>query len=171
VVPDIVTLGKPMGNGHPISAVVASREILQPFNEARRYFNTFAGNPVSAAAATAVLDVIEEEALVEHAGRTGEYLLDGLRRLAGAHPLIGDVRGRGLFLGVELVTDSATRAPATAAARRVINGLCDRGVLVGETGRHENVLKIRPPLPFAREHADLLLAALDECLAEAEGNT
>src|SRR5690606_2378886 len=163
VAPDIVTLGKPMGNGHPISAVVASRELMEPFGEARRYFNTFAGNPVSCAAANAVLDVIEEEHLVAHTRRIGEYLLDGLRQLAGTHSLIGDVRGRGLFLGVELVTDRATREPATAAARRVINGLRDRGVLVGETGRYENVVKIRPPLPFAHEHADLLLAALDEC--------
>ncbi len=167
VVPDIVTLGKPMGNGHPISAVIAARDLLQPFGEARRYFNTFAGNPVACAAAAAVLDVLEEEDLVARAGETGEYLLHRLRELRDRHALIGDVRGRGLFLGVELVRDRTTREPATAAARRVIDAMRERHVLIGETGRHENVLKIRPPLPFAREHADLLLAALDECLTEA----
>jgi 4-aminobutyrate aminotransferase-like enzyme len=156
-----------MGNGHPISAVIASRELLQPFGEARRYFNTFAGNPVSAAAATAVLDVLEEERLVSHARATGEHLLGELWRLQERHPLIGDVRGRGLFLGIELVRDRATREPATGAAHRVINAMCERGVLIGETGPHGNVLKIRPPLPFAAEHAEILLQALDESLSEA----
>lgn len=168
VVPDVVTLGKPMGNGHPISAVIARRELLEPFGEARHYFNTFAGNPVSCAAANAVLDVLEEENLVARARETGEYLLEGLAALRERHRLVGDVRGRGLFIGVELVSDRGTREPATAQARNVINAMRERRVLIGETGRHENVLKLRPPLPFAREHADLLLAALDDCLGEAE---
>src|SRR5690606_32193276 len=113
VVPDIVTLGKPMGNGHPISGVVAREDLLAEFAAARMYFNTFGGNPVSCAAALAVLDVLEEEGLVEHARATGEYVLAGLRGLAHRHPPIGDVRGRGLFFGVELVRDRETLEPAT----------------------------------------------------------
>jgi 4-aminobutyrate aminotransferase-like enzyme len=166
VVPDIVTLGKPMGNGHPISAVVARTDLVRPFGAARKYFNTFAGNPVSCAAALAVLDVIEEEGLMAHAREVGEYMRRGLHRLQEKHEAIGDVRGRGLFLGVELVRDRRTLEPATAEARRVINAMRDRRVLISETGLHENVLKIRPPMPFSKENADQLLSAVDECLAE-----
>ncbi|HEX7063407.1 MAG TPA: aminotransferase class III-fold pyridoxal phosphate-dependent enzyme [Woeseiaceae bacterium] len=168
VVPDIVTLGKPMGNGHPISGVVAREDLMTEFAAARMYFNTFGGNPVSCAAALAVLDVLEEEGLMEHARAVGEHVLAGLRELAERHALIGDVRGRGLFFGVELVRDRATLEPATAEAKRLINAMRDRGVLISRIGLHDNVLKIRPPMPFAREHADLLLSALDDCLSDLE---
>jgi 4-aminobutyrate aminotransferase-like enzyme len=165
VVPDLVTLGKPMGNGHPISGVVGRADLIQEFGGKVMYFNTFGGNPVSCAAANAVLDVIESEKLQENARVTGDYVIAGLERLARQHPIIGEVRGRGMFFAVELVRDRATRDPAGAAAKRVINAMRDRGVLISRIGPHDNILKIRPPMPFAREHADLLLATLDEVLA------
>jgi 4-aminobutyrate aminotransferase-like enzyme len=162
VIPDIVTMGKPMGNGHPIAAMVARPEILESFGKRTRYFNTFGGNPVSCAVGMAVLDVIEREALIANAADVGAYLRDGLRGLANMHEIIGDIRGAGLFIGVELVTDRATRAPATAATARLVNGLRDRRVLISASGPHANVLKIRPPLVFSRANADQFLAAFDE---------
>ncbi len=166
VVPDIVTLGKPMGNGHPISGVVARADLMQEFGSARMYFNTFGGNPVSCAAGLAVLDVLEEENLLEHARVTGEYVQQGLRELQAQHPLIGDVRGRGLFFGAELVRDRETLEPATEEAGRLVNAMRDRGILISRIGKHDNILKMRPPMPFAKEHAELLVSTLDECLAE-----
>jgi 4-aminobutyrate aminotransferase-like enzyme len=168
VEPDFVTLGKPMGNGHPVAAVLMRREIAEEF--ARRgppFFSTFGGNPVACAAALAVLDVLEEEQLVESARAVGEVLRAGLEALRVRHELVGAVRGRGLLAGVELAEEPATRAPGADAARRVLDGLRDRGVLIGVTGPRGNVLKIRPPMCFRRDHADLLLSALDETLAEA----
>lgn len=165
-VPDIVTLGKPMGNGHPISAVIARPELVQEFGGAKMYFNTFGGNPVSCAAALAVLDVIEEEGLMEHAREVGDYVQHGLRELQMKHELIGDVRGRGLFFGAELVRDRSTLEPAATEARQLINAMRDRGILISTIGPHNNILKMRPPMPFAKEHADLLFLTLDECLAE-----
>lgn len=164
-VPDIVTLGKPMGNGHPVAGVVARAALVEEFGSRVMYFNTFGGNPVSAAAANAVLDVLEEEKLQENARSVGQYTLERLKALQARHSLIGDVRGQGLFIGVELVQDHATREPAAEEARRVINSMRDRGVLISRIGPHDNVLKIRPPLPFSRENADLLLGTLDEVLA------
>jgi 4-aminobutyrate aminotransferase-like enzyme len=166
VVPDIVTLGKPMGNGHPISGVIARADLAQEFGRSRMYFNTFGGNPVSCAAGLAVLDVLEEEGLVAHAREVGDYVQQGLRELQRKHPLIGDVRGRGLFFAAELVRDRKTLEPATDEAGRVVNAMRERGVLISRIGQHDNVLKMRPPMPFAREHADLLLSALDDCLAD-----
>lgn len=165
LIPDIVTLGKPMGNGHPMAGMVAKPEILEVFGKHTRYFNTFGGNPVSCAAGMAVLDVIAREDLVANAKIVGAYLRDGLRALASQHDLIGDVRGAGLFVGVELVADRATRRPATAETSRLVNGLRDRRVLISACGPHANVLKIRPPLVFTREHADIFLAAMDEVLS------
>ena len=162
VVPDFVTLGKPMGNGHPIGAVVTRPELANAFLESAVYFNTFAGNPVSAAVGLAVLDVIERQQLIRNARETGEYLQSRMSELAERHERASTVRGKGLFFGLELLSDRSTRAPATADARRVINGLRRRGVLVGTMGPHGNILKIRPPMVFGRDHADLLLAALDE---------
>jgi 4-aminobutyrate aminotransferase-like enzyme len=130
------------------------------------YFNTFGGNPVSCAAGLAVLDVLEEEDLMTHAHAVGGYVQQGLAELAARHSLIGDLRGRGLFFGAELVRDRATREPATTEARRLVNSMKERGVLISKIGKHDNVLKMRPPMPFANEHADLLLSALDECLKE-----
>lgn len=166
VQPDLVTMGKPMGAGHPIGAIVARPAVLEAFGRTR-YFNTFGGNPVSAAAGLAVLDVIEREGLVENALDTGSLLVERLNRLAERHRLIGDVRGSGLFIGVELVLDRASREPAREAAHRVVNAMRDRHVLISSTGPLGNVLKIRPPLVFGPQHALVLAEALDEAL-EAE---
>lgn len=169
LVPDIVTMGKPMGNGHPIAAMVSRPDILARFGEATRYFNTFGGNPVSCAVGQAVLEVIEGEGLVENARTTGAFLAAGLRKLAERHALIGDVRGAGLFVGVELVTDRATKAPATAETARLVNGLRERRVLISAAGPHANILKIRPPLVFRQEHAEHFLGAVDAVLGEIGG--
>jgi 4-aminobutyrate aminotransferase-like enzyme len=162
--PDIVTMGKPMGNGHPVAAVATSLDIMGAFRTAFGYFNTFGGNPVSCAAANAVLDVLEQEGLMTNALETGNHAKAGLRKLAEKHAIIGDVRGHGLAIGAELVTDRKTRKPATAEAERVVNMMRDKGVLMGSNGISYNVLKIRPPLPFSRENADVMLQALDDCL-------
>lgn len=166
LVPDIVTMGKPMGNGHPIAAMVSRPDILERFGREARYFNTFGGNPVACAAAQATLSVIEDEGLQANAARTGQYLRDGFRALAERHALIGDVRGDGLFIGVELVRDRAAKTPAKEETHRFVNLMRQRRVLLSATGLQGNVLKLRPQLPFAREHADLLLAAADETLAQ-----
>jgi len=166
LVPDIVTMGKPMGNGHPIAAMVAQPAVLERFGRESRYFNTFGGNPVSCAAAMATLSVIQDEGLQENAARTGQYLRDGFRNLAQRHSLIGDVRGDGLFIGVEFVQDRATKAPAKQAMHRFVNKMRENHVLLSATGLHGNVIKLRPQLPFAREHADILLSVADKVLAE-----
>ncbi|OCP00523.1 aspartate aminotransferase family protein [Ensifer sp. LC14] len=165
IVPDIVTLGKPMGNGHPIGGVVAGADTLNAFRKAFRYFNTFGGNPVSCAAAMAVLDVIEDEKLIENAANVGAYAKAGLARLAEKHGVIGDIRGSGLFFGAELVTDRHEKAPASALATKVINDMRDRGVLMGKLGIHQCTTKIRPPMPFTRDNADFMLSTLDDVLA------
>ena len=165
VIPDIVTLGKPMGAGHPVSGLVARGELLDNFRRRQEYFNTFGGNPVSCAAAEAVLQVIEEEGLVENAAKVGEYVLQLLQELQAKHELIGDVRGRGLFFGMDLVANRETKAPAPDGAKQVVNAMRRKGVLMGNIGEHGNVLKLRPPLCFSRANADLLASALDEVLA------
>lgn len=164
VVPDLVTMGKPMGNGHPIAAVAARPDVFARFARRRHYFNTYGGNSVSCAAALAVLHVIRGENLLENARRTGEYLRRGLLALAGRNPAIGEVRGAGLFVGVELRPNPASGLVGSAETRRVVNGMCRRGVLVGSTGRHGDVLKIRPPLTLESQHADLLLEVLEQTL-------
>nr|WP_235672628.1 aspartate aminotransferase family protein [Mycolicibacterium hodleri] len=160
--PDLVVLGKPMGNGIPIGALVGRDGVMAKFGRDIRYFNTFGGNPVSIAAATAVLDVIEEEALLDNVQRSGQRLLEGLREIAGRHDGVGGVRGRGLFLAMEFVDGDEADA---ATASRVVNELRERRILISASGPHENVLKIRPPLPFTTEHADQLLGELDDILA------
>ena len=164
LVPDVVTLGKPMGNGHPVAAVVARPEITAAFREAFGYFNTFGGNPVSCAVAMAVLDVIEDEGLVENAREVGGYALDRLRALQ--HPLIADVRGAGLFFGVEFAGDGLEPAPEFTSA--VIEEMRRRGVLLNKLGRWGNTLKIRPPMPFSRENADLLVDMLTQALGAVD---
>ena len=164
VIPDLVTLGKPMGNGHPIAALVGRPGLLADFARRRHYFNTFGGNSVSCAAARAVLKVIREERLMENALRTGEYLRQSLRTLAARCPLIRDVRGAGLFIGVELGEDAPSGLGASAQARRIVNAMRRQGVLLSATGRDGNVLKIRPPLTFERQHADFLLQELERAL-------
>jgi 4-aminobutyrate aminotransferase-like enzyme len=169
LVPDIVTMGKPMGNGHPLAGLTVQPRVLEAFGRECRYFNTFGGNPVSVAAGMAVLDVIEREDLVAHALRVGRHLQERLSALARAHALIGDVRGSGLFVAVEFVTDRDRRTPATAEAKRIVNGLRDRCVLVGATGPQANALKIRPPLVFSEADADTLVEALADTLTAVAG--
>jgi 4-aminobutyrate aminotransferase-like enzyme len=159
-VPDIVTMGKPIANGHPMGAVVTTREIAASFANGMEYFNTFGGNPVSCAAALATLAVIREEGLQENARATGEYLLAGLRDLAARHRLIGDVRGRGLFLGIELVRDRETKEPAPSEASALVDRMKDLGILLSTDGPWHNVIKIKPPIVFGRQDADLLLDRL-----------
>ncbi|MFH2133425.1 MAG: aminotransferase class III-fold pyridoxal phosphate-dependent enzyme [bacterium] len=166
VVPDIVTMGKPMGDGHPVAAVVTRRDIADTFMQKVIYFNTFGGNPVSAAVAETVLTVIEEEKLQQNALEVGRYLRKELDRLAEKHPLIGDIRGRGLFIGIELVKDHQTLEPAFVESYTISEKMKDDGILIGSTGRFGNVLKIRPPLVFSRENADLLIESLDRQLTE-----
>jgi 4-aminobutyrate aminotransferase-like enzyme len=166
VAPDIATLGKPMGNGHPIAGVVSRSATVDAFRERVMYFNTFAGNPVSCAAALAVLDLIEKEGLLARVKALGPEVTAGLRALAQRHEVIGDVRAKGLFWAVELVSDRAARAPAPERARAVVNRMRAQGVLISRLGEHDNVLKIRPPLVFDGTHAALLLEALERSLAE-----
>nr|WP_243735653.1 aminotransferase class III-fold pyridoxal phosphate-dependent enzyme [Dongia mobilis] len=169
LVPDMVTIGKPMGNGHPIAAAVMQPHIVAEFGAKSRYFNTFGGNPVSCAVGRAVLEVIEAENLAENAGKVGTYMLEGLQRLAGRYEIIGDVRGAGLFLGLEFVKDRKTKEPLAAAATHVVNDLRRRRILISATGPGANVLKIRPPLVFTREHADIFLDAMEQALASFGG--
>jgi 4-aminobutyrate aminotransferase-like enzyme/Ser/Thr protein kinase RdoA (MazF antagonist) len=165
VVPDIVTLGKPIGNGHPLAAVVTTPEIAASFDTGMEYFNTYGGNPVSCAAGLAVLEVIERERLQRHALDLGERFMAGLRDLQTRHDLIGDVRGAGLFIGVELVLDRDGREPASGESALVIERMKDRGILLSTDGPGHNVLKIKPPLVIQHEDAEASLAALDEVLA------
>lgn len=161
--PDIVTLGKPMGNGHPVAAVITRRDIAERFSKTVDFFSTFGGNPVAMAAALAVLDVIDDERIVEHAAEIGEYLANRLREVAAHTPMIGEVRGVGLAIGVEVVRP-ATMEPDPATTKQIVEGMRRNGVLIGTTGRHGNTLKIRPPLVFQRQHADQLVATLDAVL-------
>lgn len=162
VAPDVVTLGKPMGNGYPVAAAVARPDIMAAFREDFGYFNTFGGNPVAAAAAAAVLDVIEAEGLVSNAADVGDYTKAALLDLD--HPCIAEVRGRGLFFGVVLREQHS--APATRLAERSVEEMKDRGVLIGRIGRDMNILKLRPPMPFSRDHADLAVGTLGAVLAD-----
>ncbi len=164
VVPDVVTLGKPMGNGVPVSGLVAREEVLAAFSDRVPYFNTFGGNPVSMAAAQAVLTTIRAEGLQEHSLVVGSLLLAELRVLAQRHECVGDVRGAGLFTGLELVRDRGTREPDGPLALEVLEELRERGVLTSVAGPHGNVLKLRPPLAFAREDVGTLVTALDDSL-------
>ena len=165
VVPDFVTLGKPMGNGHPIGGTVTRPELANAFLKDAMFFNTFAGNPVSAGVGLAVLDVIEKQQLVRNAHEVGEYLQQHLQALTERHEQAVAVRGKGLFFGLELVADRRTRTPATAGARQLINDMRRRGVLISTIGHHGNILKMRPPMVFGREQADLLVGTLDDALS------
>ena len=166
VVPDIVTMGKPMGNGFPMGGLATRPDLLASLMDEVKYFNTFGGSPVAAAAGMAVLDVIEGEGLMDNALDVGDYLLEGLRALANRHAAIGDVRGAGLFIGLELVRDRVSKEPAPDLALAAINSLREHSILIGAAGLYGNVLKIRPPLCFSREHADMMLTATDAVLSE-----
>jgi len=165
VIPDIVTMGKPMGNGHPLAATVTRRDLIDEFSQHAHYFNTFGGNPVSCAAGLAVLDVIEQEKLQENALDVGLCLNEGLADLASRHDAIGDVRGDGLFKSVEMVVDRDTREPARSLAPKIVNELRERRILVGSTGVDDNILKLRPPMVFSKADADIFLQSFDEVLA------
>lgn len=167
VIPDIVTLGKPMGNGQPIAGLLATADALEEFGRHSRYFNTFAGNTVSCAAALAVLKTIEQEGLVQHAARVGNVLRDGIAGLASRHEAIGDVRGAGLFVGVELVSDRSTRMPDRWLTSQVVNRMRDKGVLLSACAMGHNVLKIRPPLVLTADQAGMVIEVLDAALTEA----
>jgi 4-aminobutyrate aminotransferase-like enzyme len=166
VVPDIVVMGKPLGNGHPIGAVATTRVIADSFDNGMEYFSTFGGNTVSCAIGVAVLDVLRDEGLQEHARRVGEHMLSTLRPLIDRHPVVGDVRGSGLFLGVELVRNRETLEPAGAEASFVANRMRERGVLLGTDGPYHNVVKIRPPMPFTESDGDILVEALEQSITE-----
>jgi 4-aminobutyrate aminotransferase-like enzyme len=165
VIPDFITLGKPAGNGHPLGVVITRQELLDAFTRTAPFFSTFGGNNVSCAAGIAVLDVIRDEDLIANALTTGRLLRDGLRALMLKHDLIGDVRGVGLAIGVELVTDRRTLTPAADACKRLQSLIRDEGVLVGGEGRYGNILKVRPPIVLKPEHVPIVVGAVDRALA------
>jgi 4-aminobutyrate aminotransferase-like enzyme len=164
VVPDIVVLGKPIGNGHPLGAVITTSEIAQSFNNGMEFFSTFGGNNVSSAIGTTVLEVVLDQSLQAHAASTGELLLNQLRKLIEHHSCIGDVRGTGFFIGVELVENRETLEPATELADRAVNEMRERAILLGTDGPFHNVIKIRPPMPFSPGDAAELVMNLDQVL-------
>ncbi len=159
MVPDIVTMGKPMGNGHPLAGVVTTAALMEDFTSQNMYFNTFGGNEVSAAVGHAMLNVLRDEKLLENALTVGEYVLTGMRRLQQKYPLIGDVRGQGMFFAVEIVSEAGNRMQRRT--KKIVNTMRERGVLISRIGPHDNILKIRPPMVFTRENADVLLSTLD----------
>ena len=165
--PDMVVLGKPLGNGHPLGAVVTTEEIAASFANGMEFFSTFGGTTLACAIGAEVLSIVEDEGLQHNAAVMGKRLLDGLRALQDRFPIIGDVRGRGLFIGVEIVTDRAAKTPATALAGYVSNRLRDHRILIGTDGPDDNVLKIRPPLTIGAADCDLLLSVLGEVMGEA----
>jgi 4-aminobutyrate aminotransferase-like enzyme len=173
IMPDIVTMGKPMGNGLPIAGLIARQEVLDDFGRKARYFNTFGGNPVCVAAASAVLDVLETEGLPANSAATGAYLRDGVTQVAAGFPMLGYVRGAGLYLGVDVISPGTgtpdTAEPSGALASAIVNGMRERRVLISATGPQGSVLKIRPPLPFGRDHADQFLTVLAEVLNTISG--
>ncbi|CAN7994226.1 unnamed protein product [Ixodes hexagonus] len=169
VCPDIVALGKPIGNGHPIAMVVTTKEIARSFEaQGAEYFNTYGGNPVSVAIAAAVLDVIENEKLQQHAEDVGNYLINSLKELQQRHQLIGDVRGHGLFVGVELVLDRNTREPATEEASLLSLRLKEQRILLSTEGKYGNVLKFKPPMVFTQANVDCVVEKLDFHLGKIE---
>jgi len=169
--PDIATMGKPMGNGYPISAVVTSADVIESFQQNSHYFNTFGGTPVACAAALAVLEIIEQQDLQAKALETGSYLLKGLREIATNHTIIGDIRGSGLFIAIDLVRDRENREPATSETHKAVNLLRQHGVLIGSTGKYDNILKIRPPMVFSKENADTLLQKLEMVLGRLNNHS
>jgi 4-aminobutyrate aminotransferase-like enzyme/Ser/Thr protein kinase RdoA (MazF antagonist) len=166
VVPDIVVLGKPIGNGYPMGAVITTPDIADAFNNGMEYFSTFGGNTVACAVGNAVLDVLEQENLQAHSLDVGNYLLEHLRPLVSKHAVVGDVRGSGLFLGIELVRDKVTLEPADSEASYVANRMREHGILLGTDGPHHNVLKMRGPLPFSKEDAMFFLEVINKVLEE-----
>jgi 4-aminobutyrate aminotransferase-like enzyme len=155
-----------MGNGFPLAGLVTSLDNVNAFTKHAMYFNTFAGTPVACAVGNAVLDALEQENLLQNAITTGQYVTDGLKALQEKFPLIGEVRSRGMFFGVELVVDHESKAPAKVQAKQIVNHMRDQGVLISTIGPFNSVLKIRPPMPFQPEHADILLQALEKAFTD-----
>ncbi|MBY3307961.1 aspartate aminotransferase family protein [Rhizobium laguerreae] len=166
VVPDLMTLGKPMGNGYPMAGLIARPEVIRDFGRKARYFNTFAGSPVAAAAGQAVLDVVIRDDLIGNAKEVGVYLKRELERFCAGSPILGQVRGAGLFMGVDVVNGGG---PSPAAAAGIVNAMRERGVLISASGPNANVLKIRPPLVFSRSNARTFLEAFGLATADVEG--
>jgi len=166
VVPDIVVFGKPIGNGFPLAAVVTTREIAASFDNGMEFFSTYGGNPVACAAGLAVLDVLRDENLQQNALHAGTHWTAQLNDLQSTYAVLGDVRGSGLFLGLDLVNDRSTRAPASNQACYVANRLRERGILAGTDGPHHNVIKLRPPLIFSTIDSDVFTSALADILQE-----
>ncbi|KHJ45983.1 aminotransferase, class III [Trichuris suis] len=165
--PDMITMGKPMGNGYPVAAVVTRRPVADEFGHGMEYFNTYGGNPVSCAAALAVLNVLEEEQLQENARNVGAYLLERLRWLQGRHSsVVGHVRALGLFAGIDLVTNLESRLPATQLAAKVVSEMRKKQVCISSEGPHGNILKFKPPICFTKTNVDEMIKALDETLVE-----
>ncbi|XP_068816303.1 5-phosphohydroxy-L-lysine phospho-lyase isoform X5 [Struthio camelus] len=168
-IPDIVTMGKPIGNGHPIACVATTKEVAEAFAATGvEYFNTFGGNPVSCAIGLAVLDVIEKEHLQAHATEVGNFLMNLLNQQKIKHPLIGDIRGTGLFIGVDLIKDQAERTPATAEAEYLITRLKEEYILLSTDGPGRNVLKFKPPMCFNMEDAKFVVDTIDKILTDME---
>jgi len=166
VVPDIVTLGKPIGNGHPLGAVITTPAIAASFANGMEYFNTFGGNPVSGAVGLAVLDVIRHEELQQNALEVGDYLKQGLFELQNRHSLIGDVRGLGLFIGIEFVRNRETLEPADSEATQIVERMKERCILLSTDGPYHNIIKIKPPIVFSKVDADVLISGLDRVLKD-----
>ncbi|TDQ83019.1 hydroxylysine kinase /5-phosphonooxy-L-lysine phospho-lyase [Dongia mobilis] len=166
--PDIITMGKPIGNGHPMAALVTTREIAESFHNGMEYFNTFGGNPVSCAIGLKVLEILQRDRLLENAKNLGADLLARMTRLKDRHDIIGDVRGRGLMLGIELVKDRRSKQPATAAAARMVDFCRREGILLGTDGPHDNVIKMRPGMIFTRANADFLMQVLEAGFAQLD---
>lgn len=162
--PDIVTLGKPMGNGQPIAGLLTRHDVVEKFGQTSRYFNTFAGNAVSCAAAAAVLRVIKRDRIMDNAREVGAYLLERVEALRSRHACLGHVRGAGMFVAADIVTDRASNAPDKARTTKVVNAMREDGVLISACGEDQNILKIRPPLIFTTEHVDLFVEVLDKAL-------
>jgi 4-aminobutyrate aminotransferase-like enzyme len=166
LVPDIVVLGKPIGNGHPVSAVVTTPEIAEAFDTGMEFFSTFGGNTVSCAVGLTVLEVVLEENLQANALIVGKRLLEGIMPFIERYPIVGDIRGSGLFLGVEIVRSRETLEPAKEEAEFIVNRMRDAGILLGTDGPFDNVIKIRPPMPFDESNAEHLVANMDRILKE-----
>jgi len=166
IIPDIITLGKSIGNGHPLSVVITKKNIAQAFNNGMEYFNSFGGNPVSCEVGQAVLDIIKQEELQKNAHETGTYLLDGLKAIQNKYNIIGDVRGRGLFIGIELIKNFDKMVPAPDETELVVNQMKQKGILISSDGPDHNVLKIKPPLVFNRNNADYFLESFEAVMSE-----
>jgi 4-aminobutyrate aminotransferase-like enzyme len=168
VTPDIVVMGKPIGNGHPIGVLVTTKAIAESFAKGPEYFSTFGGSNLSCRIGKEVLDIVDDEGLMENAKVMGEKLLSGLKRLKATHPMIGDVRGCGLFIGLDLVDDRATKAPSTQGADYVKNRMREHRILMGTEGPADNILKIRPPITIEAQDVEMILQVMDQVLGEAE---